>query len=154
MIGYLMDTNHVSGLAVGRQSISDKMKALPPNTQIYASTITLGEIEAGHQMTVSTDQKKRNAVIAFINGTFVPNALSVSHSTGIYYGRIIGRIWRNSSPANASVSTDRHLVNLGVNVNDVWIVATAWEHGLTFLTNDKMECIRNQVPEVVWDNWY
>jgi tRNA(fMet)-specific endonuclease VapC len=153
MIGYLMDTNHVSALAARNKSIMAKLAALPANTPIYASTITLGEIAAGHEMTVSTNQAKRNSAIAFVNSVFVPNALQVSHSTGAYYGKIIGRIWRNNQPASSNISTDKHLVSMNVGVNDVWIVALAWEHGLTLLTTDKMTCIKSQVSEVTWDNW-
>jgi len=152
MIGYLLDTNHVCQLAIGRQSITLRLAALPANTAIYASTITLGEIEAGHEMTTTTNQRKRNSVIQFVNGVFVPNALPVSHSTGVYYGKIIGRIWRSTKP-QPRTTTDKHLVSLNVDVNDVWIVALAWEHGLTLLTTDKMTCIKSVVPEVTWDNW-
>lgn len=154
MIGYLMDTNHVSALAGGRQSVVAKLTSLPANTQIRASTITLGEIEAGHEMTVTTNQRRRDECIAFIQANFVPNALPISHSTGYYYAKIMGRIWKRYPPANGSISPDRHLASHGVNVNDVWIVASALEHGLTFLTNDKMSCIRLDTPEVTWDNWY
>jgi predicted nucleic acid-binding protein len=131
-----------------------KLKSLPANTQIRASTITLGEIEAGHEMTVTTDLKRRNEFIAFVQAKFVPNALPISHSTGYYYAKIMGRIWKRFPPAKSSISPDLHLATHGVNVNDVWIVASAWEHGLIFLTNDKMKCIRPQTPEVTWDDWY
>ena len=154
MIGYLMDTNHVSALAGGRPTMVAKLKSLPTNTQIRACTITLGEIEAGHEMTVTTDQRRRNEFIAFIQAKFVPNALPISHSTGYYYAKIMGRIWKRFPPAKGSISPDLHLATHGVNVNDVWIVASAWEHGLTFLTNDKMNCIRPETPEVIWDDWY
>jgi predicted nucleic acid-binding protein len=103
-------------------------------------------------MTTTANQKKRDSVISFINSVFVPNALPVSQSTGVYYGKIIGRIWRSTKP-QACTTTDKHLVSLNVDVNDVWIVALAWEHGLTLLTTDKMACIRSQVSEVTWDNW-
>ena len=154
MIGYLMDTNHVTALAGKRPSIVARLTALPTNTQIRASTITLGEIEAGHEITVTTDQRRRNEIIAFIQSEFIPNALPISLSTGYYYAKIMARIWKKYPPAKGNISPDLHLATHGVNINDVWIVASAWEHGLTFLTNDKMAVIRPLVPEVTWDDWY
>jgi predicted nucleic acid-binding protein len=154
VIGYLMDTNHVSAFEGKRPSILAKLRSLPSDTQIRACTITLGEIEAGYEMTASTNPKRRNEAIAFINSEFVPNALPISHSTGYYYAKIMGRIWKRIPPIRKGISTDLHLANNGVNVNDVWIVASAWEHGLTFLTNDRMPCIRPETPEVTWDDWY
>jgi predicted nucleic acid-binding protein len=71
----------------------------------------------------------------------------------MYYAQIIERIWKNYPPANPTVRTDQHLVSLGVDMNDVWIVASAWERGLTLLTSDKMTCIRRVVPEVEMECW-
>jgi hypothetical protein len=34
-----------------------------------------------------------------------------------------------------------------LDTNDLWTVAVAWEHGLTFLTTDKMPCIRESIQE-------
>ena len=49
--------------------------------------------------------------------------------------------------------TQKHLSALGVDVNDVWIAAVALEHGLTLLTTDRMETIRNCVPDLKVENW-
>jgi predicted nucleic acid-binding protein len=151
--GYLLDTNHVEALAKRNPKIVQKVQSLPPNTQVRTCTITLGEIEAGNLITITTDQQKRNQALAYINATFLPNALAVSHSTRIQYAAIISRIWQQRPPHKGSVQTESHLVSLGVNINDVWIVAVGWEHGLIIATTDKMEVIRKVVPEVQWDNW-
>jgi predicted nucleic acid-binding protein len=155
MIGYLMDTNHVANLSTKDQKIYSRVVGLPAETQIYACAITLGEIGAGHAMTATTNQTRRNEVIAFINKEFVPNSLNITHSTARYYGEIMGRLWKKYPPAKSSISTDAHLCNLKVNVNDIWIVASAWEHGLTLLTADQMAYIRSVVSTaaVTWDDW-
>jgi predicted nucleic acid-binding protein len=150
--GYLMDTNHVVAWEAQNPPLIAKLTALPPNTLVYTSAITLGEITAGHEMTPG-DPTRRQQAKAFLNIYAVPDAVAVTHYTEWYYGRIIGRIWKRTPPAKASISTDAHLVSLGVNINDVWIVACAWEHGLILLTTDKMDCIREVVPEVTWENW-
>jgi predicted nucleic acid-binding protein len=98
-------------------------------------------------MTRTTDQRRRDEYIAFINGEFRPHALPVSASTDKYYADIIGRIWQKYPPANPKLKTEAHLVSLGIDINDVWAVAVAWEHGLTFVTQDKMEKIREVISE-------
>ena len=130
-----------------------KVGSLPGNTQLRASAITLGEIEAGHRMTQTTDQRRRDDYTTFVNEQFLPNSLPISHSTRLSYAEIISRIWKRYPPANPKTRTEVHLVQLGVDINDVWVVAVAWEHGLTLVTEDKMKIIREVVPEVQVECW-
>jgi predicted nucleic acid-binding protein len=148
-----MDTNHVAAWEEDNPSVLAKMTSLPKETLIFASAITLGEIEAGHQRTQG-DPRRRQRVKDFLNIYVIPNAVKISHTTALYYGEIIGRIWKRHSPAKPAIKTDAHLVNLGVDINDVWIVACAWEHGLTLVTRDAMSCIKEVViPDVQWESW-
>jgi tRNA(fMet)-specific endonuclease VapC len=147
-----MDTNHVTAWEADHQSLIAKVKSLPKSDLIFTSAITLGEISAGHQMNAG-DAQRRHQVKQFLNVYVIPYAKSISISTELYYGQILGRIWKQTPPANSGISTDAHLVSLGVNINDAWIVASAWEHGLTLLTADRMACIKAVVSEVKWENW-
>lgn len=147
-----MDTNHVTAWEAGNQSLIAEVKSLPNSDLIFTSAITLGEISAGHQMT-GGDAQRHHQVRHFLNLHLMAYVVAISHSTERYYGQIIGRIWKRTPPSKSSVSTDAHLVSLGVNINDVWIVAAAWEHGLILLTADNMSCIKSVVPEVTWENW-
>jgi len=61
-------------------------------------------------------------------------------------------IWRAHPPVIGQ-RTQRHLSDLGVDVNDVWIAAVALEHGLILLTEDGMGTIRNCVPHLEVANW-
>jgi predicted nucleic acid-binding protein len=130
-----------------------KVQSLPQDTQLRACAITLGEFEVGHLITQSTDQKKRDDATGFLNRVFLPNALPIAASTRFYYAQIIARIWQRQGPAKASTRTEIHLVKLGLDINDVWVVAVAWEHGLILVTTDKMESIRKAVPEVQMECW-
>lgn len=152
MNGYLMDTNHVTAWEADHPLILAKVRSLPKDTLIFGSAITLGEIAAGHEMTAG-DPRRRQLVRNFLNIYVIPNACSITHSTARTYGEIIGRIWKQRPPSSPSTRTDVHLVSLGVDINDVWITACAWEHGLTLLTTDAMTMIRQVVPEVQWDSW-
>jgi len=151
--GYLMDTNHVAAWEEDNPSVLAKMKSLPEDTLICASAVTLGEIAAGHQMTQG-DPRRHQQVRNFLNIEVIPYAVLISHGTAPYYGEIIGRIWKRYSPPKPAIKTEVHLVNLGVDINDVWIVACAWEHGLTLVTRDAMSCIKEVViPDVQWESW-
>jgi len=150
--GYLMDTNHVVAWEAQNPKLVAKLNSLPQNTLVFTSAITLGEISAGHYMT-SGDLQRRHQVRGFLNLYVIPDSVPISHYTESYYGQIIGRIWKRHPPPSANTSTDAHLVSHGVNINDVWIVACAWEHGLILLSTDKMDCISEVVPEVTWENW-
>ena len=155
MVGYLLDTNHVSALGAGNARIMQEINSLPPSTLVRVCTITLGEVEAGHQMTMTTNPQRRNEVIQVINARLLPLALPVSSSTRIYYAQIISRLWHQHPPPNHRTKTEKHLVSLGIDINDVWIVAVAWEHGLTLLTTDGMDKIRAVVSEteVKFGSW-
>jgi predicted nucleic acid-binding protein len=147
-----MDTNHVTAWEAGDQSLIAKVKSLPNSDLIFTSAITLGEISAGHQM-AGGDARRHHQVKSFLNLNLIPSVVPISHYTQDYYGDIVGRIWKRTPPARSGISTDAHLVHLGININDVWIVAVAWERGLILLTADKMSCIRAVLTEVKWENW-
>jgi tRNA(fMet)-specific endonuclease VapC len=147
-----MDTNHVTAWEAKNPILVANIDALPDNTLIYTSAITLGEIAAGHEMTPG-DLQRRHQVRKFLELYLVAQAVCVSYATESYYAQIMGRIWRRTPPHKSSVTTDAHLVALGVNVNDVWITACALEHGLILLTSDKMTAIKDVTPEVQFENW-
>ena len=153
MLGCLLDTNHIDAIFLKKISVMGKINSLPVDTQLRVCAITLGEIEAGHRMTQTTNQRRRDDFTTFVNEKFLPNALPISHSTRLSYAEIISRIWNRHPPANPKSKTEAHLLQLGVDVNDVWTVSVAWEHGLIFVTQDKMKCIKEAVPEVQTECW-
>ena len=153
MPGYLLDTNHVGALASRDPKMLHKVASLPRNVQIRACVITLGEIEAGHQMTHSTNFSKRSEYTKFVNREFVPNALGITASTRFHYADVMGQLWRKYPPKR-SQKTERYLVSqFGVDINDVWTIAVALEHGLTLATQDKLITVRGVVPQLDVENW-
>ena len=107
MPGYLLDTNHVAALASSEPKIVGKVASLPEDTQLRACVITLGEVEAGHRMTKSSNQAKRDEFTKFVNNEFVPNALGIAASTRFHYADIIGRLWDANRPPKKTVKTER-----------------------------------------------
>ena len=83
--GYLMDTNHVTAWEGRNAALISRLDALPKNTLVYACVITLGEIEAGHEMT-SGDLQRRHQVRQFLNLNVIPDALNITLYTRWYYG--------------------------------------------------------------------
>jgi predicted nucleic acid-binding protein len=152
--GYLLDVNHVGPFIRKEPGIMAKARATPADHLIWICNITVGEIEAGNRgMSQTTDQRKRDEFIRLVNEKFESFKLVISEHTPACYGEIMGRIWQ-ADPPHPRIKTEQHLLNLGVDINDVWAVAVAWEHGLTFLTDDKMACIRKAVEEdVEFDCW-
>ena len=153
MRGYLIDVNHVQAHFSKNEAFMSKIRVVPPQDLMRLSAITLGEITAGHEMNTTTDKLRRGEFEKFVVNEYLLYVMNVTATTQTYYGKIMGRIWKKSAPTNRRIGTDTHLASLGVNLNDVWLVASAWEHGLVVLTQDKMQCIRDASPEVQFDCW-
>ena len=153
LTGYLLDTNHLEAYFDEDSKFMAQVKNLAPEEQIHfwTSAIVLGEVEASFRMT-SRSAKTAVDFQRFISGKFLfgpepRGILPVDHHTRDYYAEIVGRIWTRHPPQSHRTRTEMHLVQLGVDVNDIWICATAWKHGLTLLTQDTMRCIRGVVSQ-------
>jgi tRNA(fMet)-specific endonuclease VapC len=151
--GYLLDTNHVSAWKSKHPKFIERVRSLAATDLPRVCAITLGEIEAGNQMTITNNQAARDEFNAFVVSTLHPFALDVTLTTRTYYGNLMGRIWKAHPPANSKTKTEAHLAALGVDINDVWIAAVAWEHGMVLLTGDSMSVIKQVLPEVAFENW-
>ena len=154
MKAYLLDTNHVERLFEEHERVMARLGSLPPDTQIRASVISLGEIEAGHRITETTDQQRRDDFDRFVALKFRPHALTVSPVTRYCYADLIEGIWQRNPPTSRGTRSEWHLIKLGVDINDVWIAAQAIEHNLILVTEDKMQCIRESAGKLLdVENW-
>ena len=154
MKAFLLDTNHVARLFEEHERVMARLGSLPPDTQIRASVISLGEIEAAHRITETTDQQRRDEFDRFVALKFRPLALTVSPMTRHYYADLIEGIWQRKPPSSGRTRTERHLVELGVDVNDIWIAAQAIEHNMILVTEDSMQCIRDSAGKLLdVENW-
>jgi predicted nucleic acid-binding protein len=152
--GYLLDNNHIEAYFRQVPSVIAKIRSIPADWPIMVSNITMGEIAAGHLMTHTTNPQKRDDYNKFLIDNFLHRSAEVSYTTRIYYARIMGTIWRLHAPGSNRIRTERHLVDLGVDINDVWTVAIAWEHNLIFVTTDAITCIREAVEDnVTFECW-
>mgnify|MGYP003580169682 CR=1 FL=1 len=134
--------------------MQQRLRSIPPESLIRVCTITLGEVEAGHLINPTTDQDPRNEIERLLNEELLGYELEISASTRFDYAFILSRIWQLHPPGSKKTGTEEHLRRLGVDINDVWVVAVAREHNLTLVTQDSMSCIREAVgPEVRFECW-
>jgi predicted nucleic acid-binding protein len=125
----------------------EKYREVPADWQWRIAATTLGELQASHLMSTSSNQSRRDEYSAFVVEEYSHNVIQIGASTAFYFAEVIGRIWHKHPPPSDKTRTDRHLLDCGVDINDVWLVATAFEHGLIVLTTDKMPCIREILTE-------
>src|ERR1035438_8897688 len=76
--GYLLDVNHVSAHFRGQPSFMERFRLVPSDTQWRICSITLGEIEASHRMSVSTDPERRNDYARFVIEEYAYNAVEIT----------------------------------------------------------------------------
>lgn len=152
MRGYLLDVNHIVAWEQGNPNFMTQVRAKRHEDLLWSCAVTIGELESGHLITRTTDAGRRAKFNQFIVKEVHPFVLEVAVTTRGYYAQIMDGIWRAHPPAPGR-RTEAHLVEHGVDINDVWAVAVAWEHGLTFLTTDHMSVIRESATGVNFENW-
>jgi tRNA(fMet)-specific endonuclease VapC len=116
MTGTLLDTSAYSALMRGHTAV---VRALREADEIYVSVIVLGELHAGFS---KGSKAKRNLDLLreFLSVPRV-HVLGVDEETAERYGVVHSELRRRGTP---------------ISVNDVWIAATAFQHGLRLLTTD------------------
>ena len=153
MPGYLLDTNHICAWESGDPKFLARARKEPVENTLWVCPISIGEVEWGLCSTSTTNQARRDACRRFLATEVLQFVWEMRATTGVVYGDVMRRIWEKHKPASGRVETQAHLSSLGVDVNDVWIAAVAIEHGLTLLTSDRLDTLRECVPELKVDNW-
>ena len=153
MKGILLDTNHVSARIAERPSFMDRLNRRPVDrSPLRVCAITLAELELADLITTTSDPEKRKLHRAFVIEWLHPWALEITRHTATNYSQIMARIKAKHPHPNSH--TQRGLADLGVDIHDAWITASAWEHNLILLTTDTMALIREVVKDdVEFDNW-
>lgn len=126
---YLLDTNIVSELRRVRPNpaLVDWLSRTPAD-QLYLSAVTLGELQAGVEMTRRQDPAKAEAIEAWID--IVAGAYDVLPMSGAVFRRWAQLMHRRS----------RDLIE------DAMIAATAAVHNLTVVTRNLRDFERLGVP--------
>ena len=168
MPGYLLDTQTITywfdGPSGRYPAVDAKARQLPAESPLYISAITLGEIEYGHAVDPAGAGTKRSDFLKFIRQE-LPQVLNISHHTTESYGRVRARLVEKVPPPGGWGKKRRAeqmydpvaARELGIDENDLWIVAQAIERNLVLVTHDRMKRIKEAVidiyPEFRVDDW-
>ena len=112
----LVDTSAYSGFMRGHPEIK---VAIQEADEIYVNSIVLGELGAGF---IKGRRRRRNeAELKRFLGSPRVKLVDVTEDTAERYAVILNSLWRAGTP---------------IPTNDIWIAASAMEHGLEVLTTD------------------
>jgi len=116
MTRLLLDTSAYSALLRGHEEIQKHIRRAE---EIYINPIVLGELRAGFDKG-RQGRKNEGYLQRFISSSRV-TILSIDAETSERYAFILNALWEAGTP---------------VPTNDIWIAASAMQHGLAVLTTD------------------
>jgi tRNA(fMet)-specific endonuclease VapC len=112
----LVDTSAYSAFMRGHLAIKSSLQRAD---EIIVNAIVLGELAAGF---IKGRRRRRNQqeLSRFLSSPRV-KVVDVTEETAERYGAILNSLWKAGTP---------------IPTNDIWIAASAMEHGLQILTTD------------------
>ena len=163
---YLFDTNIASALFDKRNAEHSKalafvQKAANAGDVVYISRIVEAEIEYGLALHTNLDtsrcQATRNAIKAFtmvkdIGKESVPHYATIRASLFRTFASqdAKGKIKKSNPEALVDKTTAREL---GIQENDLWMVAIAVEYNMTLVSEDKMRRLKQVYPALKFETW-
>ena len=147
--GYLLDTNIASASwdlrAPRHNDVRQRLENLEDHL-VYVAAVSIAEVEYGLQVAPAIDSERQSAVRNAM-GSF--NILGITEHTARTYAHVRANLFRAHSPRNRRGRLIQKQVEdlvesttgreLGIQENDLWIVSSAVEQNLIFVTNDRME---------------
>ncbi len=113
----LLDTSAYSGFLRGNAKVRDILQVADA---ILLNPIVLGELKSGFLRGVKTRQNE--ALLEQFLGSPRVSVVPIEDETAVRYAAIRNSLWRSGTP---------------VPTNDIWIGASAMQHGLTVVTTDR-----------------
>ena len=126
MARLLLDTSAYSALLRGREEVA---AALRQAEEICVNPVILGELLAGF-LRGKHRQKNEDELQVFLSSPRV-SVVSFDYQTAERYAWILDSLWKQGTP---------------IPTNDIWIAASAAQHGLRILT---LDAHFRQVPQVM-----
>mgnify|MGYP000231381723 CR=1 FL=1 len=117
MNGLLIDTSALSGFFRGHAGVT---RAIQSSPYVFLNSVIYGETHCGYRAG-NARQRNERLLDEFLASPRV-EILSISPQTSLRYTEL----WHHLRKAGRPIPN-----------NDIWIAATAWEHGLTLLTLDR-----------------
>jgi len=116
VIRVLLDTSAYSAFMRGHTQCK---RAIQEADEIVLTPIALGELRAGF-MKGKWKEKNNQELRTFLSSTRV-NVVNLDESTSDRYAVILNSLWKTGTP---------------IPTNDIWLAASAMQHGLRVLTTD------------------
>jgi len=148
--GYLFDTCVVRRWYGKSAAVAASVKAIPDDDLIYISAITIGEIEYAHT-NIASQPEEQAKFREWIAKTFEIPELVVSKDTGWEYAAFRRMLFSKFDRKGKYAENCEDCLGskVGVDENDLWLVAQAKERNLTFVTIDGMSHIKEVVGDLV-----
>lgn len=168
MRDFLLDTQMISywfdDQSEFHERVRDAAAAIDANSHVCVSAITLGEIEYGRVVSGRVFSGRHNEYACFVREK-LPRIVTVSQHTAEPYGRVRATLFEKFAPRAKRAKKRRaeELVDpstgkeLGIDENDLWLVAQALERNLVLVSNDRMTritfAVREFHPDFSFENW-
>jgi len=143
MDGYLLDTNtfdYLTDRADARHPcVRERFEALPNGTPVFVSAVTAGEVTYGISTFPAMDEAKKRGLLRALAEFRV---LDVTTATKDSYAMVRAALFARTIKEGRKRLRPEQLrdpvtsLQMGVQENDVWLVAQALAHNLVFVTND------------------
>ena len=155
MPAYLFDTNHISEWERRNTVLMNRLRREPVENFVFVCPIALSEIEHGLRNSLTPDLAQQRACREFIAREATEHVVDIGPSIQTSYAAVLGTILtKYPMPTTGHSTTQKHLTDIRVDVNDIWIASVALEHDFILLTNDKMEVIKECATGILrFDNW-
>jgi len=103
-------------------------------------------------MADKSDKKSEN-ITALEHFFSQVNLYFIDEETAIFYSQIKTAIFNYFAPKDKNKRRRTSISNLGFTDHDLWIVATAVQHGLILVSADSDFKRINQVQAFSWESW-
>ena len=149
---YLFDTNIWSKWFRQEPSITEKIAQIDKASKIFLSSIVWGEAIYGANVNKKNVDKKFDlkSYSDFIHKS-KPIILPIDENVADIYGELRASLFeqyfRKGKKRPEQLIDPLTATEIGIDENDLWIVAQAVTHNLTLVTNDKMRRIFTVTPK-------
>ena len=145
---HLLDTNHCSRLILG-DALLAKRVADAGEEEIVTCVIVAGEL-----LDMAHRSERASANLPRFREFVEDIALySVDEATAAVYGEFKAALFARFGPKEKEKCRRFTLSQLGVGENDLWIAATALQHGSTVISADEDFTRLQQVQFFALENW-
>lgn len=149
MQDFLLDGNHVTALFREKPNVVAKARTYNAERKWFVSWTVISEIKTGHGLADSADPAECQRLLDFIKTWCVE--IDPKDDISTKFAEILKRL----NAVNPKIESDKNvqawLQRIGVQMNDVWLVAQAWAHNLICVTTDKMKQIKGVLQQEITD---